>query len=98
MRSVFILICVAISAFASDARAQSVSARSFPIARGWARNQINTVIFRKNSLTSHGQYQYAAFYNEAGKVELAKRRDHNEIADYNRNGGNASAPLINGDR
>ena len=74
MRSVFIIICVAISAFASGARAQSGPTRSFPIAPGWAKNQINTVIFRKNSLTSHGKYQYAAFYNEAGNVVLAKRR------------------------
>lgn len=73
MRSLFIIICVAISPFASGARAQSGSTRSFPIARGWAKNQINTVVFRKNSLTSHGKYQYAAFYNEVGKVVLAKR-------------------------
>jgi hypothetical protein len=68
------IICIVLSAFASGARAQSGSPRSFPIARGWSRNQINTVIFRKNSLISHGKYQYAAFYNEVGKVVLAKRR------------------------
>lgn len=78
MRSVFIVVCVAISAisaFASGAWAQSgPPPRFFPIAPGWARNQINTVVFRKNSLTSDGKYQYAAFYNEEGKVVLAKRR------------------------
>lgn len=74
MRSSFILVFVAISAFGCGAQAQSgLPPRSFPIAPGWARNQINTVVFRKNSLVSHGNFQYAAFYNAGGRVVLAKR-------------------------
>jgi len=53
--------------------AQSMGQRSFPIAKGWAKNQINAVIFRRNSVISHGNTQYVAFYDEAAKVVLARR-------------------------
>jgi hypothetical protein len=43
------------------------------IGTGWARNQINAVIFRRHALTSHGGSQYASFYDAAGRVVLAKR-------------------------
>ncbi len=41
---------------------------------GWARNMINTTIFRHNSLVSHGQTQYIAFYNADSQAVLGKRR------------------------
>jgi hypothetical protein len=40
---------------------------------GWARTSVNTVVFRKNSLVSDGDAQYAAFYDTDGFVMLAKR-------------------------
>ena len=43
------------------------------IALGWARNAVNTAVFRKNSVVSHQGQQYAAFYDSAGYVVLAKR-------------------------
>ena len=48
--------------------------RLIPVARGWARNQINAVIFRRNSITTHGQTQYIAFYDAQSNVVLAKRK------------------------
>ena len=45
-----------------------------PIQKAWSGNSVNAVVFRHNSVTSHGKYQYAAFYDEAGFVVLAKRR------------------------
>jgi hypothetical protein len=47
--------------------------RFVPIAEGWAKNQINAVIFRRNSVTTHGNTQYVAFYDADAKVILAKR-------------------------
>lgn len=44
------------------------------LGEGWARNSINTVIFRKNALTSDSEHQYAAYYNPDGFVVLAKRK------------------------
>lgn len=40
---------------------------------GWARNTINTVIFRKNAIVSGAGFQFVAFYDAAGWVTLAKR-------------------------
>ncbi|HET9279213.1 MAG TPA: BNR repeat-containing protein [Flavitalea sp.] len=47
--------------------------RILPIGEGWSGTTINTVVFRKNSVVSHKQYQYAAYYDASGKVVLAKR-------------------------
>jgi hypothetical protein len=47
--------------------------RILPIGEGWSGTTINTVAFRKNSVVSHKQYQYAAYYDASGKVVLAKR-------------------------
>ncbi len=45
-----------------------------PLSEGWAKNQVNAVIFRKNSLASFKGDQYAAFYDGESKIVLAKRR------------------------
>jgi hypothetical protein len=47
--------------------------RLIRVGTGWARNQINAVIFRRHALASHGDRQYASFYDVAGRVVLAKR-------------------------
>ncbi|MCC8408316.1 BNR repeat-containing protein [Mucilaginibacter sp. UR6-1] len=41
---------------------------------GWANNSVNTVIFRKNSLVSFKDEQYAAYYDTAQYMVLAKRK------------------------
>lgn len=43
------------------------------IGTGWARTSVNTVVFRKNSLVSHGAMQYAAYYDGDGYMVLAMR-------------------------
>ncbi len=48
--------------------------RSVPIANGWAKNSINGVIFRRNSVVTHRDTQYVAFYDEHSSVVLAKRK------------------------
>lgn len=40
---------------------------------GWSRNSVNTVVFRKNSLTSFNDTQYIAYYDSAQYVVLGKR-------------------------
>ncbi len=44
-----------------------------PVTNGWAKNQVNAVIFRRNSLVTHRGSQYVAFYDEHGRLVLAKR-------------------------
>lgn len=44
------------------------------IANGFSETSINATIFRKNSIVSHNDFQYVAFYNSASIVTLAKRK------------------------
>lgn len=45
---------------------------------GWANNSVNTVIFRKNALTTFKDIQYAAYYDNEQYVVLAKRKLNNK--------------------
>jgi hypothetical protein len=45
-----------------------------PVGEGWARSSVNAVVFRVNSVVTHGNTQYIAFYDGEGGVVLAKRR------------------------
>ena len=40
---------------------------------GWARSSVNAVIFRTNSVVTHGRTQYTAYYDDSARVVLAKR-------------------------
>lgn len=63
-------VCIALLLFFSvQATAQKVSEIGF----GWAGNSVNTVVFRKNSVVTHGNQQYASYYDSSGHVVLAKR-------------------------
>lgn len=46
---------------------------SVDVAEGWAKNSVNTVVFRKNAITSHKNVQVLSYYDEVGQVILAKR-------------------------
>lgn len=48
--------------------------RSIRIGDGWAANSVNTTVFRRNSVVSHGKYQFAAYYDPEGYMTLARRR------------------------
>lgn len=43
------------------------------IGQGWARSSVNAVIFRQSSVVSHGDQQFAAYYDPEGRVVLARR-------------------------
>jgi beta-glucanase (GH16 family) len=45
-----------------------------PVGLGWAKNNVNGAVFRKNSVATQGQDQYTAYYDSVGYVTLAKRR------------------------
>ena len=63
-------VSVAVSILAASATAQ---VRMVPIGEGWAKNQVNTAIFRKNSVTSFRGKQYVAYYDPDSNVVVAKR-------------------------
>ena len=64
---------LSLNPFLSAQSLPETTPRLVPIAEGWARNQVNAVIFRRNSLTTHGRTQYVAFYDAESRVVLAKR-------------------------
>lgn len=41
---------------------------------GWANNSVNAVVFRKNSLVTHGDMQYVAYYDAGRYLVLGKRK------------------------
>ncbi|WP_243729506.1 BNR repeat-containing protein [Salegentibacter sp. 24] len=43
------------------------------IGPGWAKNSVNTVIFRKNAVTSNNKYQFTSYYDNDSNLVLAKR-------------------------
>lgn len=52
---------------------EACSQQLVPIATGWSKNAVNAVAFRKNSVVSHNNVQYVAFYDSASYVVIAKR-------------------------
>jgi hypothetical protein len=44
-----------------------------PVGEGWAQSSVNAVVFRRNSVITHDNVQYTAYYDAAGHVVLAKR-------------------------
>jgi hypothetical protein len=59
--------CAAPSSRAADVRVVEVG-------EGWARNSVNAVVFRRNSLATHDDQQYIAFYDPQARVVLGKRK------------------------
>ncbi|WP_198170094.1 BNR repeat-containing protein [Mucilaginibacter arboris] len=45
-----------------------------PVAKAWANNSVNAVVFRKNSLVTFRDTQFIAFYDENRYVVLGKRK------------------------
>ena len=41
---------------------------------GWARSSVNTVVFRTNSVVTHGGMQFTAWYDDSARIVLARRR------------------------
>lgn len=68
--SKLLALLLTLGLLAPAARAQTVSV----VGPGWARNNVNGAVFRKNSVVSLGQWQYVAYYDSAGYVTLGKRK------------------------
>jgi hypothetical protein len=65
----FLTIAVfAVSLHAAAAPVTSV------VGEGWANNSVNAVVFRKNSLVTHGDVQYVAYYDAERYLVLGKRK------------------------
>ncbi len=51
-----------------------VLTRAVNVGKGWAGNSVNTVVFRKNSLTSLDSFQVISYYDTDGFIVLGKRK------------------------
>jgi hypothetical protein len=70
----YIAVGVARAGDAGGAVGAAEGVRLLAIGPGYARNSVNVAIFRKSSLVTHGDTQFAAFYDGEGRVVLAKRK------------------------
>lgn len=71
---ILLCVCALAGCAATGSTNEEEDARLVHIGEGWAQSSVNAAIFRKNSVVSHGDTQYAAYYDAEGRVMLAKRR------------------------
>ncbi len=74
--NLILLLVVSINAHA-QLKAEN-GAKIIPAGYAWAKNSINTVIFRRNSLVTDGNTQYIAYYDESKRVVIGKRSIHSK--------------------
>jgi hypothetical protein len=76
-RALLVAVAVAWRETPAQATAQhdlAAGARLSELGTGYARSSVNAVVFRTSSVASHGETQYAAYYDDSAHVVLAKRR------------------------
>lgn len=47
--------------------------QSSPIGTGWSQTSVNAVVFRRDSISNDGRRQFVAYYDDAGRLTLARR-------------------------
>ena len=55
-----------------------------PVGEGWSNNSVNVTVFRKNSLVTHNNIQFIAYYDPEGFVTLGKRNVGTENWEINK--------------
>lgn len=70
----YILVALILSISCIVSPGKGIKSRLVEIGEGYAATSVNTAVFRGSSLATHGDTQYAAFYDPEGNVTLAKRR------------------------
>lgn len=73
MRKVLIYIFLLVTADFAIAQ-EKPAVNLVDVGPGWARNSINAVVFRKNSLVTYKDTQFIAYYDGDGYMVLGKRR------------------------
>jgi hypothetical protein len=67
-------LCLLLSFLTFGFSAAQAQSKTVPVAKAWAGNSVNAVVFRKNSLVTYKNIQFIAFYNQKGKLTLGKRK------------------------
>ena len=74
VRRTLVVASLAVLAASHAAAAQAqLATRTSVVGTGWAKSSVNTVVFRTNSVVSHGNVQYTAYYDDSARVVLARR-------------------------
>ncbi len=73
MKRIFITFFAAFIATLSPVLAKD-SHRLVEVGEGYSGTSVNTAVFRTNSVVTHGDCQYVAYYDPEGYVTLAKRK------------------------
>ena len=73
MRRIFANLCLAL-ALVVGAGQEAYAQKLSPVGFGWSSNSVNTTVFRNNSLTTHADTQYIAYYDAEGFLTLGKRQ------------------------
>ncbi len=73
-RFFIVLIVFGVATLPLTAQKIIVNTKLITVDSGWANNSVNTVVFRKNSLVTHKDTQFIAYYNPKRFVVLGKRK------------------------
>ncbi|WP_207393591.1 BNR repeat-containing protein [Duganella aceris] len=68
------LLMTALAAATFHAAAVPAGVTTSVVGDGWANNSVNAVVFRKNSLVTHGDQQYIGYYDAERYLVLGKRK------------------------
>lgn len=76
-KTTIIILIAALSISCSNSSLQlDVKSNLVEIGDGWSKNSVNAAIFRKNSMVSTANYQFAAYYNSNAHVVIARRKNN----------------------
>lgn len=76
-QALFVGTLLVISSIGANAQLIGINGATIITAgEAWAKNSVNTVIFRRNSLVTDKETQYIAYYDENENVVLGKRNIH----------------------
>lgn len=74
IRNIACLIILLLACRSAYAQHSKENVTLIPVEKGWAKNSINAVVFRKNSLVTYRDSQYIAFYDADKQVVVGKRK------------------------
>lgn len=73
----FIICILSVStfnAFSQNQHKKTLQTKSVIVGIGWAKNSVNTVVFRRNSLVTYKNTQFIAYYNTFKQLVIGKRK------------------------
>lgn len=73
LKSIYGLCVLAMASLPWNQTAGAQTGRLVEVGKGYSKTSVNTTVFRANSLVTHGDTQYIAYYDSLGYVTIGKR-------------------------